>query len=76
MNKEELSAYIVSLGEPKFRATQIWGWLLKGADFSEMNNLPAALRTKLSEKRFCCYRKDCKKARFQGRYGKISVRAP
>ena len=52
MNKEELTAYIVSLGEPKFRATQIWGWLLKGADFSEMKNLPAALRTKLSENAF------------------------
>ena len=61
MNKEELSAYVVSLGEPKFRATQIWGWLLKGADFSEMKNLPAALRTKLSENAFVATAKIARK---------------
>ena len=52
MNKEELTAFIISLGEPKFRAAQVWGWLMKGADFSEMKNVPAALRTKLEENAF------------------------
>ncbi|MBQ7308863.1 MAG: 23S rRNA (adenine(2503)-C(2))-methyltransferase RlmN [Clostridia bacterium] len=52
MNKEELTAFIVSLGEPKFRAAQVWGWLMKGTDFSEMKNIPAALRTKLEENAF------------------------
>ena len=61
MNKEELTAYVVSLGEPKFRATQIWGWLLKGADFSEMKNLPAALKTKLAENAFVASAKIAKK---------------
>ena len=61
MNKEELTAYIVSLGEPKFRASQIWGWLLKGADFSEMKNLPAALRAKLAENAFVASAKIAKK---------------
>jgi 23S rRNA (adenine2503-C2)-methyltransferase len=61
MNKEELTAYIVSLGEPKFRATQIWGWLLKGADFSEMKNLPAALRAKLEENAFVATAKPVRK---------------
>lgn len=61
MNKEELTAYIVSLGEPKFRATQIWGWLLKGADFSEMKNLPAALRAKLEEYAFVATAKPVRK---------------
>ena len=61
MNKEELTAYIVSLGEPKFRASQIWGWLLKGADFSEMKNLPAVLRAKLAENAFVASAKIAKK---------------
>ncbi len=61
MNKEELTAYIVSLGEPKFRAQQIWGWLLKGADFSEMKNLPATLRTKLTENAFVATAKPVRK---------------
>ena len=61
MNKEELTAYIVSLGEPKFRAAQIWGWLLKGADFSEMKNLPAALRAKLEENAFVATAKPVRK---------------
>jgi uncharacterized alkaline shock family protein YloU len=36
MNKEELTSYIVSLGEPAYRATQVWGWLMKGADIADM----------------------------------------
>jgi len=43
--KEALAA----LGEPGFRAGQVFSWLHKGADFSEMTNLPAGLREKLSE---------------------------
>ncbi|MBR5187381.1 MAG: 23S rRNA (adenine(2503)-C(2))-methyltransferase RlmN [Clostridia bacterium] len=61
MNKEELTAYIISLGEPKFRASQIWGWLLKGANFSEMKNLPTALRAKLEENAFVASAKIAKK---------------
>ena len=61
MNKEELTTYIVSLGEPKVRASQIWGWLLKGADFSEMKNLPAVLRAKLAENAFVASAKIAKK---------------
>ena len=61
MNKEELTAYIVSLGEPKFRAAQIFGWLLKGADFSEMKNLPTALREKLAENAFVATAKIARK---------------
>ena len=61
MNKEELTAYIISLGEPKFRASQIWGWLLKGANFSEMKNLPTALRAKLEENAFVASAKIVKK---------------
>lgn len=49
MTKAELCDFILSIGEPKFRASQIMEWLMRGADFSEMNNLPKALREKLSE---------------------------
>ena len=61
MNKEELTSYIVSLGEPAFRATQIWGWLMKGADIMDMKNIPAALKEKLSEHAFVATAKIAKK---------------
>ena len=38
------------LGEPKFRARQVFEWVYKGVStFDEMANLPKTLRTKLSE---------------------------
>ena len=43
----ELENYIVSIGEPKFRAKQIFGWLMKGRDLDGMNNVPRALTEKL-----------------------------
>jgi 23S rRNA (adenine2503-C2)-methyltransferase len=50
LSVEELQDEFVSLGEPKFRAGQIWQWLWqKGASgFHEMTNLPKELREKLS----------------------------
>lgn len=45
----ELENYIISLGEPKFRAKQVFSWLARGAeDFSEMTNLPKSFREKLA----------------------------
>ncbi|MBQ6440196.1 MAG: 23S rRNA (adenine(2503)-C(2))-methyltransferase RlmN [Mogibacterium sp.] len=47
---EELETVAAELGEKKFRAAQIFGWLAKGAaGFDEMKNVPAALRTGLAE---------------------------
>ena len=47
---DELEEILVGLGEKKFRAAQVFGWLAKGvADFDEMNNIPAALKEKLRE---------------------------
>ncbi len=43
----ELENYIVSIGEPKFRAKQIFGLLMKGRDLDGMNNVPRALTEKL-----------------------------
>ncbi len=45
----ELEQYIVSLGEPKFRAKQVYSWLKKGVgSFDEMRNIPQPLRDKLA----------------------------
>ena len=47
---DELEEIITGLGEKKFRAAQVFGWLSKGAaDFDDMNNVPASLREKLRE---------------------------
>ena len=47
---EELGERLRSLGEPGFRAKQIFKWLHGGAErFDEMTNLPAALRERLDE---------------------------
>ena len=44
----EIEREIVALGEPKFRAKQIFTWLHSGVrDFDEMSNLPRTLRDKL-----------------------------
>ena len=48
---EELEAVISGLGEKKFRASQVFGWLAKGVTcFDEMKNVPAALRAELAER--------------------------
>lgn len=47
MNIEELTELLSSFGEPKFRAKQLYEWLIKGADFDEMTNMPKSLIEKL-----------------------------
>ncbi len=50
MTCEELTSYIVSLNEPKFRGKQIYSWLYKGiSSFEDMLNIPKSLREKLTE---------------------------
>jgi len=50
---EELEALVISLGEPKFRAKQIFSWLSCGAtSFDEMTNLSKNLREKLAAKSY------------------------
>lgn len=45
---EELLSAIQELGEPKFRAEQIFKWLYKGAvSFDDMKNIPKTLKEKL-----------------------------
>lgn len=47
MLPSELEEYFVSLGEPKFRAKQMFPKLAKGTPLSEMTDLPRSLREKL-----------------------------
>ena len=47
----ELQIFLVGLGQPKFRAKQVWQWLYQkySADFEQMYNLPKALRQTLAD---------------------------
>ncbi len=50
MDIEEIKGLMTDLGQPKYRAEQVFVWLNKGvASFDEMTNLPANLRDKLKE---------------------------
>jgi 23S rRNA (adenine2503-C2)-methyltransferase len=47
----QLVEFMASLGEPAYRARQVYRWLYRSlaGDFSAMHNLPAALRSRLAE---------------------------
>ena len=49
-NIEQLEEAVKAMGQPKFRTKQLWEWLYKGADFSDMTNLPESFRMSLAEK--------------------------
>lgn len=49
MTDVELEEYFLSLGEPKFRAKQVFPRLAEGTPLSEMTNLPKKLRERLEE---------------------------
>lgn len=49
MTQQEMAGYLESLGEPGFRAKQLFTWLHRGCtSFDEMTNLPKSLREKLA----------------------------
>lgn len=51
LTEEEMVEFILSLGEKKFRAAQVYSWVYKNIrDFDEMKNVPKSLRNKLREK--------------------------
>ena len=53
MNLEEMSVFFKEMGQPAFRAKQVFQWLHRGVrSFDEMSNLPKALREELSQR---CY---------------------
>ena len=52
MTREEMKACLVGMGQPAFRAKQVFTWLHKGVAFVDMGNLPASLRQRLEQE--CC----------------------
>ncbi len=53
MEIDELTSFLETLGEPKFRAKQIFKWLHSGVtDFDKMSDIKISLREKLKE---LCY---------------------
>lgn len=51
MTQAEIGAVLKDLGQPAFRAKQVFSWLHKGVrSYEEMSNLPKALRESLAEK--------------------------
>ncbi len=49
MNLQELETVVCELGEQKFRAKQLYKWLVKGVDFAQMSNISSSFIDKLSE---------------------------
>ena len=48
---EEIAAELKSMGQPAYRAKQVFEWLTRGAaGYDEMSNLPKALRSALAER--------------------------
>ena len=52
LNLEEITSLLAALGEKPYRARQIYQWLYqkRATDWSQMSNIPLALRTKLAER--------------------------
>ncbi len=52
LDLEELTGLIKEIGQPAFRAKQVWGWIYQkfANDYAEMGNLPRALLDKLQER--------------------------
>ena len=50
MTLPEMTAYFKEIGQPAFRAKQVYSWLHKGAcGYGEMTNIPQTLRDKLQQ---------------------------
>ena len=55
MTQQEIGAVLKELGQPAFRAGQVFTWLHKGVrSYDEMTNLPKALRDTLAERYPIC----------------------
>ncbi len=50
MSLEELTEELVSLGLPKYKAKQIYGWLMRGVDFDGMTDIDKKTRSLLKER--------------------------
>ncbi len=57
MNIPELEEFLAGLGEPKYRAAQIFSWMHRGVTIDGMTNLSKKLRETLSEKAYVSFPK-------------------
>ena len=50
LNLQEIERQLLDLGQPAYRARQIWDWLYRqyAGDIDQMHNLPRGLREKLN----------------------------
>ncbi len=51
LDRQSLESYLTGLGEPSYRAEQVWEWLYVhlASSFDEMTNLPESLRDTLAQ---------------------------
>jgi len=49
MLPDELALFLRDLGQPSYRARQLFRWLHRGATFDDMTNLPTPLRARLAQ---------------------------
>ena len=49
MTPDELGVFLKDMGQPAFRAKQLFSWLHQGVPFERMSNLPKALRETLAD---------------------------
>ena len=55
MTQQEIGAVLKEMGQPAFRAKQVYSWLHKGVrSYEEMSNLPKALRDALAQQYPIC----------------------
>ena len=57
MNIPELEEFLSGLGEPKYRAAQIFSWMHRGVTIDGMTNLSKKLRETLAEKAYVSFPK-------------------
>ena len=51
MDLQLLDTTLADLGQPTFRAKQVWEWTARGAEgYEAMTNVPATLRSQLEER--------------------------
>ena len=50
MYEKELTEFVLSIGEEKYRAKQLFKWLHSGASLEQMSNIPKKMKEKLTEK--------------------------
>ena len=52
LNKIELTAFFEKIGEPKYRASQLFTQMHKGLLLDEITNISKATKAKISERAF------------------------